>query len=230
MISSKLYTILFVEEMDSNDAIIAKYLINNGRNINKLKMNDVLEQVNVSKSTFSRFIKKLGYSNYAELRYALINEKSTTERIVEPFVASPIINELSSKKKFIVLGDPYSISPLLYYVEKFRDIGCCLDLKLSISNYEEMLDIKELEEDTVVLFVSLLKNDLELLLDYTNGYYLLTKKVSSYKEKFYYIGKESSDNEFDNKLIINQNEYRLSVSELLKVFDQLYLNVKRFKK
>ena len=63
MIIGKLNLILCTSSYNSNDYLLAAYLIKKSNQIESIKMVDILKDTKVSKSTLLRFLKKLGYKN-----------------------------------------------------------------------------------------------------------------------------------------------------------------------
>lgn len=69
-----LFSILDSENEDSNDYIIAKYLLENYKQLSRVTLSDISEQCNVSKAAISRFCKKIGLLDYIDLQM-LIRER-----------------------------------------------------------------------------------------------------------------------------------------------------------
>ena len=87
MIIGKLNLILCTSSYNSNDYLLAAYLIKKSNQIESIKMVDILKDTKVSKSTLLRFLKKLGYKNYTDVQYLITKEKKHQEifkeRIIE---------------------------------------------------------------------------------------------------------------------------------------------------
>ncbi|MCF0114587.1 MAG: MurR/RpiR family transcriptional regulator [Erysipelotrichaceae bacterium] len=69
-----LFSILDSESEDSNDYIIAKYLLQNYNQLSGVTLSDISEYCNVSKAAVSRFCKKIGLLDYVDLQM-LIRER-----------------------------------------------------------------------------------------------------------------------------------------------------------
>lgn len=63
-----LFSILDTEEEDSNDFIIARYILDNYRRLAGISLTEISKQCHVSKASISRFCKKIGLSDYIDLQ------------------------------------------------------------------------------------------------------------------------------------------------------------------
>lgn len=68
----RLAQILQTEPEDSLNHLIAQTVAQNIPNIEHLSTNDMARLCNISKTTFIRFCRHLGYNTYADLKYALV--------------------------------------------------------------------------------------------------------------------------------------------------------------
>lgn len=144
MIIGKLNLILCTSSYNSNDYLLAAYLIKKSNQIESIKMVDILKDTKVSKSTLLRFLKKLGYKNYTDVQYLITKEKKHQEIFKERIIEKNLRDKLAKKQRLIVIGDSYSVSSLIVYKQKFYEIGIDLDIQLSLKSYGQMVVEKSL--------------------------------------------------------------------------------------
>ncbi|MDD3027798.1 MAG: hypothetical protein PHI41_07130 [Erysipelotrichaceae bacterium] len=73
MVLHRLLVVLLEENLDTTSYHVARILINNFAILNQLTIDQVARLCDVSKSTVSKFIRKIGFSDYGEFRDALPN-------------------------------------------------------------------------------------------------------------------------------------------------------------
>jgi DNA-binding MurR/RpiR family transcriptional regulator len=76
----KLAQVLQTEPDDSLNHIIAQTIVQQMSNIEHLSTNDIARLCSISKTTFIRFCRHLGYETFAEFKYALIHNQSDTHQ------------------------------------------------------------------------------------------------------------------------------------------------------
>ncbi len=79
IVAYRLITLLNDSEYDSTDAHIASELLRMIKDIDKIPIDIVAKKCSVSKSTVSKFVKKLGFDDYKEFRENAQNEKKHSE-------------------------------------------------------------------------------------------------------------------------------------------------------
>lgn len=222
MILGKLNMILFSYEDDSYEYRLAKYLICHQNSIESIRMVDILKETDVSKSTLSRFFKKLGYKSYTDIQYLLSNEKKHGGVFEERSIDHSIVNKLKGKKRIIVLGDSYSVSPLLVYQQKFFEIGIELIVKLTLESYGQMVKNKEFRQDDLVIIVSLYKSDLDLMAEFFSGYLELKQILKDRKVDYLYVGKVATGNrDLDDCYKIDENNFSDAIYQLCCLFEMI---------
>ena len=102
MIIGKLNLILCTSSYNSNDYLLAAYLIKKSNQIESIKMVDILKDTKVSKSTLLRFLKKLGYKNYTDVQYLITKEKKHQEIFKERIIEKNLRDKLAKKQRLIV--------------------------------------------------------------------------------------------------------------------------------
>ena len=170
MIIGKLNLILCTSSYNSNDYLLAAYLIKKSNQIESIKMVDILKDTKVSKSTLLRFLKKLGYKNYTDVQYLITKEKKHQEIFKERIIEKNLRDKLAKKQRLIVIGDSYSVSSLIVYKQKFYEIGIDLDIQLSLKSYGQMVVEKKFTGSDLIIVVSLYKSDLDLMAEFFSGY------------------------------------------------------------
>ena len=83
MIIGKLNLILCTSSYNSNDYLLAAYLIKKSNQIESIKMVDILKDTKVAKATLLRCLKKLGYKNYTDDQYKSLIHISEPTRQAE---------------------------------------------------------------------------------------------------------------------------------------------------
>lgn len=221
----KLCILMAISNCESNEYIISSYFLKNWQRIVELKMNDVLKEIGVSKSTLTRFCQSLGYKNYTELQYELFFEMSSMQKYKnKKDDDEEYIEKVKGKKRIIVLGDGLSLSPLVGYKSLFERIGISFEIKLNYINIIDLLDYYQIDENDFIIYVSMYHNNLELLMNEFNNYIDFLNYMERYKKDFIYIGKVANNKEKDVYSIAIKNG--LSKSEeiyaLCEFFEKIY--------
>lgn len=96
----QLLNIINRETQDSTNFIIAKYILENLERMKVISTKDLAQECNVSKSSISRFCRKIGYEDFMELQIAVVTynsflnerfpnlEGSTTKEYVQNYLGS----------------------------------------------------------------------------------------------------------------------------------------------
>ena len=224
MILSKLNMILFTCQRDSYEYVLADYLIRNQSIIENVKMVDVLKQTNVSKSTLSRFFKKLGYKSYTDVQYLLTKEKIHDHNFDKRNLDNFIRDKFIGKKRIIVIGDSYSVSPLLIYRQKFFERGIILDVRLSLDSYSQMIDSYQFNSQDLIIAVSLYKSDLDLIAEFFSGYMELKQIIKDQRADYLYVGKiATGTRDLDKCYMIEEtNNFSGAIYQLCCLFEGIY--------
>jgi len=234
MISTKLYGALVVFERDSNEYVLAQYLVNHQDEIEKIKMADILKETGLSKSTASRVFKKFGYNSYSAIQYLLSKENSNQLlKFKNRIVPINIKEKIKDIKRIILLGDIYSLSPLIVYKKMFGDINITFDILFTFQNYSDILKKEKLKKDDLIIFVSLYEATLDLMADYSNGYIDLVDYIKKEDLNYLYIGKVSNTYKSSGTfhLIEEQINNSEAIYQLCYLFESIYNELyQRFKK
>lgn len=233
MIIEQLNTLLTVMDKDSNEYIISAYLLNHWQYIINDKVSDILNQIGISKSTLSRFCKTLGYRHFTDVQYQLFFEMSKVhhyENHVE--LDNEIMNIkylLIQKKRIIVIGDESSISPLLIYKQLFFHLGIDFILRLKNSKPIHVLEEFSVRQNDVVIYISLFKTNLELLVNIFEHYIELTDYLKKENIPYVYIGKTVDKKENEENIIEIKASENISeaIFQLCEVFEKIYALVKK---
>ena len=214
MIIGKLNLILCTSSYNSNDYLLAAYLIKKSNQIESIKMVDILKDTKVSKSTLLRFLKKLGYKNYTDV------QEIFKERIIE----KNLRDKLAKKQRLIVIGDSYSVSSLIVYKQKFYEIGIDLDIQLSLKSYGQMVVEKKFTGSDLIIVVSLYKSDLDLMAEFFSGYLELKHFIKEQKIDHLYVGKIATGNRnLDECYRIDDNiNFSEAIYQLCSLFEKIY--------
>ena len=228
MLIDQLNTLLTIEEEQSNQYILSKYILGNIEKIGDYKLNELLFDIGVSKSTFSRFCQSLGYRNFTDLQYQIYHELMNKERYYNNITMIEDIQRnshlIKDKKRIIVVGDSYSISPLLIYKHLFMQIGIEFIIKIKPSRPIQILEEYHVSKDDLIFYVSLYKTNLQILADIFVPYvefvnYLKTKQIP-----FIYLGQIAAKNEIEDFLIEIKKKDIMSknIEQLCFVFENIY--------
>ena len=85
----RLAQILQTEPEDSLNRLIAQTVAQHMTDIAYLSTNDMARLCNISKTTFIRFCRHLGYETFAEFKYALIYNQADTHQKYTPQIEEP---------------------------------------------------------------------------------------------------------------------------------------------
>ena len=211
MIIGKLNLILCTSSYNSNDYLLAAYLIKKSNQIESIKMVDILKDTKVSKSTLLRFLKKLGYKNYTDVQYLITKEKKHQEIFKERIIEKNLRDKLAKKQRLIVIGDSYSVSSLIVYKQKFYEIG-------------QMVVEKKFTESDLIIVVSLYKSDLDLMAEFFSGYLELKHFIKEQKIDHLYVGKIATGNRnLDECYRIDDNiNFSEAIYQLCSLFEKIY--------
>ena len=224
MIIGKLNLILCTSSYNSNDYLLAAYLIKKSNQIESIKMVDILKDTKVSKSTLLRFLKKLGYKNYTDVQYLITKEKKHQEIFKERIIEKNLRDKLAKKQRLIVIGDSYSVSSLIVYKQKFYEIGIDLDIQLSLKSYGQMVVEKKFTGSDLIIVVSLYKCDLDLMAEFFSGYLELKHFIKEQKIDHLYVGKIATGNRnLDECYRIDDNiNFSEAIYQLCSLFEKIY--------
>lgn len=191
MILEQLNTILSISDKNSNEYIIASYFISHGNLIINVKMNEIIKNIGVSKSTIVRFCQSLGYKNYTEFQYVLFFEMSSLKKYdnsskTEKYNTFYFLDK--KPKRIIAIGDGISLSSLLVYKQIFSNIGIQLEINLKYNTPLDMLKAYNPSIEDIVFYVSLLKTNLEISADINEKYLDIICYLENKNVQFIYIG------------------------------------------
>ena len=190
MAIKQLSIITSIYEKDSYEYLIADYLTKNIYNISKLSATDLIYTTGVSKTSFYRFLKYLGFSSFASLQQALLNDVKLFKQYHQMNIESYSFNDLlKGKKRVIVLGDVNFIAALLPYKQLYLNHGIELSIPLNGQSSYDNIKKYDLNHEDIVFYVSLSQSNYDLLID-LEGKYL--KTIQYLKEKHIpgvYVGK-----------------------------------------
>ena len=193
MIVDQLNLFKAISEFDSIDYILSAYMLDHWKEVCTDKMTVLVEKTGISKSTLARFCKKLGYRSFTEVQYALYYEMNVSSKMTFSknclVLDSTLKKTLKTKKRIIVLGAVSPLAVLLNYVPFFKEAQCELILKLKGGSIIDFMTQNQVNQDDLIVYVSLHKSNLELQVDYLGLYNDLTFWVYSHQIDFLYIGK-----------------------------------------
>ncbi len=224
MIINKLYIILAIYDQNSNLYILARYLLDHINNISNIKMKDIINDTKLSKSTLSRCFKKLGYTYFSDIQqsieegnnrpHELIGNHQTNEKYLSYF---------KNKKRIIVIGEIDSILVLFAYKTMFERIHIHFEILIITNNYLDTIQKIELNNDDIVVVVSLFSNSLELIAVYLNKYADMLKYLDQNKIDYVFVGNVAPGGvENNNSINIQTNEKSQMIYELCCLFEDIY--------
>ena len=221
MIIGKLNLILCTSSYNSNDYLLAAYLIKKSNQIESIKMVDILKYQN---QLYYVFLKKLGYKNYTDVQYLITKEKKHQEIFKERIIEKNLRDKLAKKQRLIVIGDSYSVSSLIVYKQKFYEIGIDLDIQLSLKSYGQMVVEKKFTGSDLIIVVSLYKSDLDLMAEFFSGYLELKHFIKEQKIDHLYVGKIATGNRnLDECYRIDDNiNFSEAIYRLCSLFEKIY--------
>ena len=82
--------------------LITHYLLENRHSIIEYKVNDILEELNISKSTLRRYSIDLGYKNFTAVQYQIYYEVSTRPHYRSCMSDEELWSKLEGKKRIVV--------------------------------------------------------------------------------------------------------------------------------
>ena len=228
MIIDRLDMIKAISELDSNDYIIASYMLEHWKDVCAKKMVDIIKKTGVSKSTLARFCKKIGYRSFTEVQYALYYEMNMTARLhlsKEYQISDANLRQiLYRKQRIIVLGEVSTLVILLNYISLFRKVNYECILKLNGGSMPDFLVNNQINANDLIIYVSLHRSNLELQIDYTDGYIDLLFWARLHHIDFLYVGKMTSHHEMEQCFIPIQAETLSDcIYQLTQIFEGILL-------
>lgn len=226
MILEQLNMLESTANRDSYTYQITHYLLEHRHSIIEYKMNDILEQLDISKSTLRRYSIDLGYKNFTDVQYQIYYEVTT-----RPLYRSCVSDEelwikLEGKKRIIILGDESSIAPLLVYKQIFRDTILPIDFQMYQSQGIKQLTQLNVTTDDIVFFVSLFHSNLGFETGYFDDYITLMKSLEEKGINHIYIGKVAKKKELhENFIEVNDKCIADRIHHLCMIFEKIYGNL-----
>ena len=223
MILEQLNMLESTTDRESYTYRITHYLLENRHSIIEYKVNDILEELNISKSTLRRYSIDLGFKNFTAVQYQIYYEVTT-----RPFYRSCQYDEvlwdkIKDKKRIIVLGDESSIAPLLIYKQIFRETKLPIDFQMYQSHPVKQLMQLNVTTDDFVFFVSLFHSNLGFEIGYFDDYITLMKSLEDRGIDHIYIGKVAKKKELhENFIEINEKCTADRIQHLCMVFENIY--------
>lgn len=202
---------------------ITHYLLENRHSIIEYKVNDILEDLDISKSTLRRYSIDLGYKNFTAVQYQLYYE-FTTRSFYRAYTSDDKLWEIvKDKRRIIVLGDESSIAPLLVYKQIFRETKLPIDFQMYQSFPMKQLMELDVTEEDIVFFVSLFHSNLGFEVGYLDDYFPLMESLKERGIEHLYIGKVAKKKELEENYIeINEKCIADRIHHLCMIFENLY--------
>ena len=223
MILEQLNMLESTTDRESYTYQITHYLLENRHSIVEYKVNDILEELNISKSTLRRYSIDLGYKNFTAVQYQLYYELSTKLFYRSCMSDEKLWNKVAGKKRIVVLGDESSIAPLLAYKQIFRDTILPIDFQMYQSLPMKQLMQLNVTTDDIVFFVSLFHSNLGFELGYFDEYITLMKSLDERGIDHLYIGKVAKKKELNENFIeINEKCIADRIHHLCMIFENIY--------
>lgn len=226
MILEQLNMLESTTNRDSYTYQITHYLLEHRHSIIEYKMNDILEQLDISKSTLRRYSIDLGYKNFTDVQYQIYYEVTT-----RPLYRSCVSDEelwikLEGKKRIIILGDESSIAPLLVYKQIFRDTILPIDFQMYQPQGIKQLTQLNVTTDDIVFFVSLFHSNLGFETGYFDDYITLMKSLEEKGINHIYIGKVAKKKELhENFIEVSDRCIADRIHHLCMIFEKIYGNL-----
>ena len=223
MILEQLNMLESTTDRESYTYQITHYLLENRHSIVEYKVNDILEELNISKSTLRRYSIDLGYKNFTAVQYQLYYELSTKLFYRSCMSDVELWNKVAGKKRIVVLGDESSIAPLLAYKQIFRDTILPIDFQMYQSHPMKQLMQLNVTPDDIVFFVSLFHSNLGFETGYFDDYITLMKSLDERGIDHLYIGKVAKKKELNENFIeINEKCIADRIHHLCMIFENIY--------
>lgn len=223
MILEQLNMLESTTDRESYTYQITHYLLENRHSIVEYKVNDILEELNISKSTLRRYSIDLGYKNFTAVQYQIYYELSTKLFYRSCMSDVELWNKVAGKKRIVVLGDESSIAPLLAYKQIFRDTILPIDFQMYQSLPMKQLIQLNVTTDDIVFFVSLFHSNLGFELGYFDDYITLMKSLDERGIDHLYIGKVAKKKELNENFIeINEKCIADRIHHLCMIFENIY--------
>lgn len=203
--------------------LITHYLLEHRHSIIEYKVNNILEELNISKSTLRRYSIDLGYKNFTAVQYQIYYEVSTRPLYRSCMSDEELWSKLEGKKRIVVLGDESSIAPLLVYKQIFRDTIFPIDFQMYQSIPMKQLMQLNVTSDDIVFFVSLFHSNLGFELGYFDEYITLMKSLEERGIDHLYIGKVAKKKELhENFIEVNDKCIADRIHHLCMIFENIY--------
>lgn len=223
MILEQLNMLESTTDRESYTYQITHYLLENRHSIVEYKVNDILEELNISKSTLRRYSIDLGFKNFTAVQYQLYYELSTKLFYRSCMSDEELWNKVAGKKRIVVLGDESSIAPLLAYKQIFRDTILPIDFQMYQSHPMKQLMQLNVTPDDIVFFVSLFHSNLGFETGYFDDYITLMKSLDERGIDHLYIGKVAKKKELNENFIeINEKCIADRIHHLCTIFENIY--------
>lgn len=182
-------------KLNTTDKHIWTYIKNNKRKVINMTINDLATNTNVSRTTISRFVTKIGYSGYSEFKYMLKDSIESKEYMTDSEyedVCNSLIKYIEQQKQV----DYSAMCELIYNSERIfvygtgnvqktvakelkRLLATCHELVYELSNSDvDPAMFHLLNDKDVVMLISLSGNN-EAMIDVAQNIKLQNTKILS---------------------------------------------------
>lgn len=131
---------LINSSLTKTDLMIANYLIQNKERIKEISINEICDELFISKSAVSKYCRKVGFSGFKELKYSIFHESHKSETNVKPIdmfknsilsffdqidenVYLDLVKEINKSSKIVVFGQGQSLHASELLSSKLRMIS-----------------------------------------------------------------------------------------------------------
>ncbi len=188
-----LYSLIILinsSQKETNDTVIARALVENRFDLDSMSMESLASMCHVSQPTVSRFIKKLGFGNFNELKHSLavsnfaiqndmknlhdFDVKEAVDHIYEQITGADqeilsldhskvrdFVRNLESYNKIVFLGSAFSISLSRMLQNKLLSQGKSV-YTIQYPDYQNEI-IPSLDEETLLVCISVAGRWLEII-------------------------------------------------------------------
>lgn len=223
MILEQLNTIEATAERESYLYKITHYLLENSDSLIEYKVNRILKDLDISKSTLRRYVLELGYKNFTAIQYQIYYEMNSGFRYRPKGIQEDIWKGIERKRRIIVFGDEHSLSPLLIYRHLFKNTIVPIDFCFHQNHPVSLLSEMDVSDEDIVFFVSLYYSNLDFELGFFDEYMTFMNVLNERHISHLYIGKVARKKELENHFIeINEQSIADRIYHLCQIFENIY--------
>lgn len=234
MLLEKLILIQSVYDVSSIEYQISKKALFLNKKILNFSLKEFIEELGVSKSTFSRFLKKLEIQKYSYFQDILYIETIQTMQNIQEMKekdnhyhikdSNKLYKKIKEARKTLILGANSHQFALLEYIKLLIFLDIDIELPVYYTSEDILLQQYQLDQNDLIIQIGLTEKASDYM-DLRITYYVQPQYYKLHTSAYiFYIGKTGlfKSEYIDDEITISSHN---SISDQLNVLTRLFENV-----